>query len=72
MVLRYDVADYIATITLNRPEVMNALTRELYGELEQAFRRAHAVPSGLACVSGQRLASVYAPQICSRQRKRDA
>jgi enoyl-CoA hydratase/carnithine racemase len=42
MVLRYDVTDYIATVTLNRPEVMNALDRELYGELEQAFRRAHA------------------------------
>jgi len=49
MVLRYDVADYIATITLNRPEVMNALTRELYGELEQAFRKAHADPD-VRCV----------------------
>ena len=49
MVLLYEVNDHIATITLNRPEVMNALTRELYGELEQAFRKAHADPD-VRCV----------------------
>jgi enoyl-CoA hydratase/carnithine racemase len=43
-ILRHEVTDYIATITLNRPEAMNALTRELYAELEQAFRKAHADP----------------------------
>ena len=37
-ILQYDLTDHIATITLNRPEAMNALTRELYAELEQAFR----------------------------------
>jgi enoyl-CoA hydratase/carnithine racemase len=41
-ILRYDLADHIATITLNRPEAMNALTRELYADLESAFRKAHA------------------------------
>ena len=41
MVLQYDVQDHIATVTLNRPEVKNALNRELYGRLEQAFRDAH-------------------------------
>ena len=40
--LRYDLTDQIATITLNRPEAMNALTRELYGELEAAVRRSHS------------------------------
>ena len=40
MVLTYDVHDHIATITRNRPEIMNALNRELYGRLEQAFRHA--------------------------------
>ncbi|MGE5595719.1 MAG: enoyl-CoA hydratase/isomerase family protein [Hyphomicrobiales bacterium] len=43
-ILKYDVTDYIATITLNRPEVMNALTRELYAELEAAARKAHSDP----------------------------
>ena len=38
MVLQYDVQDHIATIALDRPEVKNALNRELYGRLEQAFR----------------------------------
>lgn len=40
----YELNDHILTITLNRPEVMNALTREMYGELEEAFRRAHSDP----------------------------
>jgi enoyl-CoA hydratase/carnithine racemase len=44
MVLRYEVEDYIATVTLDRPEVMNALNRELYAALEQAFREAHKDP----------------------------
>jgi enoyl-CoA hydratase/carnithine racemase len=41
MPLRYEVSDHIATITLDRPEVMNALDRALYAALEDAFRRAH-------------------------------
>jgi enoyl-CoA hydratase/carnithine racemase len=47
--LQYEVADYIATVTLNRPEAMNALTRSLYAELEQAFRDAHRDPA-VRCV----------------------
>jgi enoyl-CoA hydratase/carnithine racemase len=47
--LRYEIVDHIATITLNRPEAMNALTRQLYTELEQAFRDAHADPE-VRCV----------------------
>jgi len=39
--LKYELDDHIATVTLNRPEAMNALTRGLYAELEQAFRNAH-------------------------------
>lgn len=49
MVLRYDVSEHIATVTLNRPEVKNALNRELYARLEQAFRDAHADPE-VRCV----------------------
>lgn len=45
----YAVQDYVATITLNRPEVMNALNREMYAELEQAFRDAHRDPD-VRCV----------------------
>jgi enoyl-CoA hydratase/carnithine racemase len=41
MVLQYDVGDHIATVTLDRPEVKNALNRELYAKLEQALRDAH-------------------------------
>ncbi len=47
--LRYDLTEHIATITLNRPEAMNALTRELYGELEAAVRRSHSDPE-VRCV----------------------
>ena len=36
----YDVADHIATITLNRPEQRNALNFEAYDRLEAAFRQA--------------------------------
>jgi enoyl-CoA hydratase/carnithine racemase len=40
MVLRYDVIDHIATVTLDRPQVKNALNRELYARLEEALRDA--------------------------------
>ena len=35
----YDVSDGVATITLNRPEVMNALTFEVYAQLRDLFAR---------------------------------
>jgi enoyl-CoA hydratase/carnithine racemase len=34
----------VAVVTLNRPEVMNALNRQMYAELEQAFRELHRDP----------------------------
>jgi enoyl-CoA hydratase/carnithine racemase len=49
MVLQYDVSDHIATVVLDRPDVKNALNRELYARLEQAFRDAHQDPE-VRCV----------------------
>ena len=40
----YEVTDPIATITLNRPEALNAWTHQMGVELRQAFRAAHADP----------------------------
>jgi enoyl-CoA hydratase/carnithine racemase len=45
----YDVADHVATITLNRPEQRNALNYDAYDRLEAAFRRAVAEPE-VRCV----------------------
>ena len=35
--IQYDVSDNIATITLNRPEKMNAFTREMADEIMSAL-----------------------------------
>lgn len=40
MYIDYDVADSIATITLNRPEAANAQNPELLDELDAAWTRA--------------------------------
>jgi enoyl-CoA hydratase/carnithine racemase len=40
--IRYDVADAIATITLNRPEKMNAFTTRMMREMVEAFDRIDA------------------------------
>ena len=37
-----DISDYVATITLNRPDAMNALNSELLGELCTALEEAEA------------------------------
>ena len=39
-VLRYDLADGVATVTLNRPDAMNALDTELKGALRDTLRQA--------------------------------
>ncbi|MFI0482976.1 enoyl-CoA hydratase/isomerase family protein [Actinomadura sp. 9N215] len=46
----YEVGDAVATITLNRPEVMNALSSDLERELHDALRRAGADPDVRAIV----------------------
>jgi enoyl-CoA hydratase/carnithine racemase len=38
--VRYESSDHIATITLDRPEVRNALNYRAYAQLEAAFRQA--------------------------------
>jgi enoyl-CoA hydratase/carnithine racemase len=38
--LTYMIADYVALITLNRPERRNALNRRAYDEIEAVFRAA--------------------------------
>lgn len=48
-VVNYEVDEHIATIRLNRPEVMNALTREAYAQLESAMKDAHGDPE-VRCV----------------------
>ena len=40
--IRYEVADRVLTITLNRPERLNAFTPTMCGELIEAFERADA------------------------------
>src|SRR4051812_49460086 len=39
---RYDVADHVATITLNRPEQLNAFTGTMMNEMIDAFDRIDA------------------------------
>lgn len=47
--LLYDVSDRIATVTLNRPDAMNATTDEMYQEL-QALLGTIATDDGVGCV----------------------
>jgi enoyl-CoA hydratase len=44
-VVRYEVSEAIATITMSRPEVANALNTQLINELDEAFDRAEADPN---------------------------
>ncbi|MFV0334097.1 MAG: enoyl-CoA hydratase-related protein [Tropicimonas sp.] len=60
--IRYDVTDGIATVTLNRPEVMNALNVQMRAEIADAVGRAGAgarvvvlTGAGRAFCSGQDL-----------------
>ena len=51
---RYDEADGIATITLDRPDRLNALTFEVYAELRDVFDQlAHADPVRVVIITGE-------------------
>src|SRR5690606_19744930 len=43
-------ADHITTITLNRPQVMNAINRAMHFELQRAFDEFAAAPDQWICV----------------------
>jgi len=47
--VHYELDGHVATITLNRPQVRNALSFEAYAQLEAAFRGAQRDP-GVRCV----------------------
>lgn len=42
--ITYELDGHVATLTLNRPEKMNALNRQAYADLTDAVRRSHADP----------------------------
>ncbi len=47
---RWEVADRVATVTLDRPERKNPLTFDVYAELTETFRRLSYVPEVRAVV----------------------
>ncbi len=48
--IQYDVDDPIATVTLNRPEALNAWTNRMGAEVKHAFARAEADPAVVVIV----------------------
>lgn len=57
MAIRYEMAEGIARITIDRPDKLNALTLSMYDELGTAFQRAHddsGVRVILLCGNGTR------------------
>ena len=45
--IRLDIADQVATLTLNRPDKLNAFTAEMHGELQAALGQVAAIDSGV-------------------------
>lgn len=52
--IRFEVKDHIATITLNRPDKMNALNRAMRKEVQEAFRQVkYDADIWLAIITGE-------------------
>jgi enoyl-CoA hydratase/carnithine racemase len=64
--VRYEVREHTAEITIDRPDVRNALSREAYGQLEAAFREAQRDPA-VRCV----ILTGVDPAFCSGDDVRD-
>lgn len=45
-----EVKNGVRTVTLNRPEVLNAINAQMHGELEEAFNQFAAAPDEHVCV----------------------
>jgi 2-(1,2-epoxy-1,2-dihydrophenyl)acetyl-CoA isomerase len=45
--IRFEVADQVATLTLNRPDKLNSFTAEMHAELKDALGRVAAADSGV-------------------------
>jgi 2-ketocyclohexanecarboxyl-CoA hydrolase len=51
--IRYEVANHVATLTINRPEKMNSVTAETLREMEEAFDQAGKDPAvGVVVLTG--------------------
>ena len=48
--IKYEIADTTATITLNRPDAMNALTVVMMNEMHQAIKMAVDDPQVLSLI----------------------
>lgn len=60
--IQYDVEGRVATVRLNRPEKLNAITKQLQDELLEALRQAEADPKvhvAIVCGSGRGFSAGY-------------
>ncbi len=64
--VRYELREHVAEVTIDRPEVRNALSRAAYAELEAAFREAQRDPAA-RCV----ILTGVDPAFCSGDDVRD-
>ena len=66
--IRYDVADRVATITLDRPDKLNAFTRLMRDQLIAAFGRADFCSPAAAAITWRRVTfSVCCPQLSKKK-----